>query len=102
LPGINLQIIGHPSNIAQIATYENLTIEPLPEIVLRDVDVNTATEADIANVISVGPKKAAEIIAERDHGSTHLRKISALPEKYVSKESARCLAHGSWQFYCSC
>ncbi len=40
--------------------------EVLPTIVLRDVDVNTATEEDIANVISVGHNVAAQIIEERD------------------------------------
>lgn len=38
----------------------------LSAIVLHDVDVNTATEKDIANVISVGPQVAAQIIEERN------------------------------------
>jgi hypothetical protein len=40
--------------------------EPPPAVVLRNVDVNSATEAEIADVISVGPVAAAQIIAERD------------------------------------
>jgi hypothetical protein len=40
--------------------------EAWPMIILRDVDVNIATEEDIANVISVGPKVAAQIIEERN------------------------------------
>lgn len=39
---------------------------PPPEVVLRAVDVNTASESDIAAVISVGPQTAARIVAERD------------------------------------
>lgn len=38
----------------------------IPTIVLPNVDVNTATESDIANVITVGPEVAAQIIRERD------------------------------------
>ncbi len=37
----------------------------LPEVEIRDVDVNTATEVEIAAVISVGPTVAAQIMAER-------------------------------------
>lgn len=37
----------------------------LPDIVLREVDANTAAEADIASVISVGPTVAAQIVEER-------------------------------------
>lgn len=37
----------------------------IPTIVLSSVDVNTATEADIANVITVGPDVAAQIVLER-------------------------------------
>jgi DNA uptake protein ComE-like DNA-binding protein len=37
----------------------------LPEVELRDIDVNTASEADIAAVISIGPTVAAQIVAER-------------------------------------
>jgi len=40
--------------------------EAPPNIVLRDIDVNTATEADIASVISVGPRVAAQIVEERN------------------------------------
>lgn len=40
--------------------------EPPPAIVLHSVDVNAATEAEIASVISVGPEVAAQIIAERN------------------------------------
>jgi DNA uptake protein ComE-like DNA-binding protein len=36
-----------------------------PVIVLRSVDVNTATESELANVISVGPTVAARVVAER-------------------------------------
>ena len=40
--------------------------EAVPAVVLHPTDVNTATEADIARVISVGPEVAAQIIAERN------------------------------------
>lgn len=40
--------------------------EELPPIVLPSVDVNTATEADIAGVISISPNTAAQVIAERN------------------------------------
>ena len=49
----------------EASTEASPTIEPLPTIVLRDVDVNTAAEADIAKVISVGPEVAAQIVKER-------------------------------------
>jgi DNA uptake protein ComE-like DNA-binding protein len=39
---------------------------PLPKVVLKPVDVNSASEADIAAVISIGPQLAAQIVAERD------------------------------------
>ena len=48
------------------AAEESPTTEALPNIALRNIDVNTATEADIANVISVGPEVAAQIIEERN------------------------------------
>lgn len=38
----------------------------VPTIVLLDVDVNTATESDIANVITVGSEVAAQIVEERN------------------------------------
>jgi DNA uptake protein ComE-like DNA-binding protein len=41
------------------------TPEVPPPIVLRSVDVNTATESELANVISVGPTVAARVVAER-------------------------------------
>ena len=50
----------------EAATEESSTTEALPNVVLRNTDVNTATEADIANVISVGPEVAAQIIGERN------------------------------------
>lgn len=40
--------------------------EELPLIVLSSVDVNTASEEEIAGVISIGPNTAAEVIAERN------------------------------------
>jgi len=42
------------------------TPEPPPVVVLRDIDVNNATEEELANVISVGPDVAAQILAERN------------------------------------
>ncbi len=50
----------------ETAAEENRTPEAPPNIVLRNVDVNTATEAEIASVISVGPEVAAQIIEERN------------------------------------
>lgn len=50
----------------ETAAEESIRTETLPNIVLRNIDVNTATEADIANVISVGPKVASKIIDERN------------------------------------
>ena len=50
----------------EAAAEESSTTEALPNVVLRNTDVNTATEADIANVISVGPEVAAQIIGERN------------------------------------
>jgi hypothetical protein len=44
----------------------NTPAEALPTIVLRNVDVNTATEAEIAAVISIDAETAARIVAERD------------------------------------
>ncbi len=48
------------------AERENAGTEVLPDVVLRNVDVNTATEAEIAGVISVGPAVAAQIIEARN------------------------------------
>lgn len=48
------------------AAEEKASQEALPNIVLRDVDVNTATEAEIANVITIGPETASQIIEERN------------------------------------
>ena len=45
---------------------ESSTTETLPGVVLRNIDVNTATEADIAGVISVGPEVAAQVLVERN------------------------------------
>lgn len=44
---------------------ERQAAENEPAIVLRHVDVNTAAQADIAGVISVGPEVAAQIVAAR-------------------------------------
>jgi DNA uptake protein ComE-like DNA-binding protein len=46
-----------------------------PVIVLRAVDVNTATESELANVISVGPTVAARVVAERQK-----RRFSGWPD----------------------
>jgi DNA uptake protein ComE-like DNA-binding protein len=46
-----------------------------PTIVLRAVDVNTATESELANVISVGPTVAARVVAERK-----VRRFSGWPD----------------------
>lgn len=52
---------------ARIAAAEGSRMkETPPNIVLRDIDVNTAIEVDIASVISVGPEVAAQIIEERN------------------------------------
>jgi DNA uptake protein ComE-like DNA-binding protein len=48
------------------AAKENVVAESQPEIVLHPVDVNTATETEIANVISIGPEVAAQVIKERN------------------------------------
>jgi DNA uptake protein ComE-like DNA-binding protein len=45
---------------------ESAAKENEPKIVLRLVNVNTATETEIANVISVGPEVAARVIKERN------------------------------------
>jgi hypothetical protein len=50
---------------ARDATAQRSTPLPPPAVVLRNVDVNVATEAEIAGVISVGPDVAAQIIVER-------------------------------------
>jgi len=47
------------------AAAESAKPEVLPQVDIHDIDVNTATETDIAAVISVGPIIAAQIIAER-------------------------------------
>jgi DNA uptake protein ComE-like DNA-binding protein len=49
--------------------------ESAPIIVLHNVDVNSATQADIANVISVGPEVAAQVVAER-----HKRRFADWPD----------------------
>ncbi len=51
---------------AESAAHEAQPIESAPVIDLRATDVNTATEAEIANVISVGPEVAAQIVTERN------------------------------------
>jgi DNA uptake protein ComE-like DNA-binding protein len=38
---------------------------PLPQFVLRNVDVNTATESELANVPGISPIVAAQILQER-------------------------------------
>lgn len=48
------------------AAEERRAAEPPAAIVLREIDVNTATEAEIAGVITVGPDVAAAIVQERD------------------------------------
>jgi DNA uptake protein ComE-like DNA-binding protein len=48
-----------------LAPAEAAAPQVLPEVEIRDIDVNTASEADIAAVISVGPTVAAQIMAER-------------------------------------
>ncbi len=48
-----------------MAVAESAKPEALPQVEIRDIDVNTASEADMAAVISVGPIIAAQIIAER-------------------------------------
>ena len=52
---------------ARKATAEDTqTKEALPNIVLRDIDVNTATEEEIASVISISSATVAQIIEERN------------------------------------
>ena len=53
----------------QSAAEESKAAEPLPVIVLRDVDVNTASEVDIANVITLDSNVAARIVEERNKRS---------------------------------
>jgi len=48
------------------AAEKSAALEVLQNIALRNIDVNTATEADIAGVISISPKVAAQIIEERN------------------------------------
>lgn len=48
------------------AAAESARTDVLPEVVLRNIDVNTASEADIASVISVGPAVAAQIVEARN------------------------------------
>jgi hypothetical protein len=50
----------------QVAAEESLAAEPLLAIVLRDIDVNTASEADIASVITLNANVAAQIVEERN------------------------------------
>lgn len=52
----------------QAAAIKNQTEEALPPIVLRNVDVNTASEDEIANVITVSEELAAQIVEERKKG----------------------------------
>ena len=56
----------NPERWARDAAAQRSMPEPPPAVVLRNIDVNTATEEEIANVISVGPEVAAQIIAERN------------------------------------
>jgi DNA uptake protein ComE-like DNA-binding protein len=49
------------------ATVESQRVDTSPlSVVLRNVDVNTATESELTSVISVGTKVAAQIIEERN------------------------------------
>lgn len=52
--------------VRQDAVEESKLREAMQNIVLRNVDVNTATKAEIADVISVGHEAAAKIIEERN------------------------------------
>ena len=51
---------------AESAAKESPAVESPPTINLRAIDVNTATEAEIATVISVGHEVAAQIVKERN------------------------------------
>lgn len=42
------------------------TVPPVSSLELREVDVNAASEAQIASVISIGQETAAQIVAERN------------------------------------
>lgn len=48
------------------AVVEELPKTEVPTIVLPNVDVNTASESDIASVITIGPEVAAQIVRERN------------------------------------
>ena len=48
------------------AAEKSRTIEARPNIVLRNIDVNTATEEELASVISISSATAARIIEERN------------------------------------
>ena len=48
------------------AAEKSRTIEVRPNIVLRNIDVNTATEEELASVISISSATAARIIEERN------------------------------------
>ena len=50
----------------QDATEESRLAEAMQNIVIRDVDINTATADEIAEVISVGHEAATKIIEERN------------------------------------
>jgi DNA uptake protein ComE-like DNA-binding protein len=51
---------------ARLRAAEESSKTVVPTIVLRNVDVNTASESDIANVITVGSDVAAQIVQERN------------------------------------
>jgi hypothetical protein len=78
---------------SKAAAEKGPAMEALQKIVLRDVDVNSATEAEIANVISVGPEVAAQIIRERD--KRRFSDWADLVHRVVGLSAAQTAAHAS-------
>jgi DNA uptake protein ComE-like DNA-binding protein len=58
-----------------------------PTVALRPVDVNKATEADLAKVVSVGPVVAAQIVEERKKG--HFKNWADLVNRVIGLHSAQ-------------
>lgn len=77
----------------EAAAKETPTEVVLPNIVLRNIDVNSATEADIAGVISVGPVVAAQIIRERD--KRRFNDWSDLVNRVIGLSAAQSAAYAS-------
>ena len=77
----------------QAAAEESQAAEPLPAIVLHDVDANAASEADIASVITVGPNVAAQIVEERN--KRHFSDWADLVHRVVGLSAAQPAVYAS-------